>query len=91
MIRLAKSNFVTLIQDKERKHFTKKGCMIIVYFSLQGGNNAGHTVVVGDKEYDFHLLPSGIIQPNCISVIGKAFGTFRLIKLILNTEYFAIV
>ena len=25
----------------------------------QGGNNAGHTVVVGDKEYIFHLMPSG--------------------------------
>lgn len=37
----------------------------------QGGNNAGHTVVVGDKAYDFHLLPSGIIWPSCISVIGN--------------------
>lgn len=27
-----------------------------------GGNNAGHTVVVGEIEYDFHLLPSGIIH-----------------------------
>ncbi|XP_063957745.1 adenylosuccinate synthetase isozyme 1-like [Lytechinus pictus] len=40
-------------------------------FLLQGGNNAGHTVVVGDKEYDFHLLPSGIIHPFCTSVIGN--------------------
>lgn len=37
----------------------------------QGGNNAGHTVVVGEKEYDFHLLPSGIIHPKCASVIGN--------------------
>ncbi|KAK6639537.1 hypothetical protein RUM43_007810 [Polyplax serrata] len=37
----------------------------------QGGNNAGHTVVVGDKEYDFHLLPSGIINAKCKSVIGN--------------------
>jgi len=37
----------------------------------QGGNNAGHTVIVGDKAYDFHLLPSGIIWPNCISLIGN--------------------
>ncbi|KAK3924554.1 Adenylosuccinate synthetase [Frankliniella fusca] len=37
----------------------------------QGGNNAGHTVVVGDREYDFHLLPSGIINPKCKSVIGN--------------------
>ncbi|KAI1295602.1 Adenylosuccinate synthetase [Halotydeus destructor] len=37
----------------------------------QGGNNAGHTVVVGDVEYDFHLLPSGIINYNCTSVVGN--------------------
>lgn len=37
----------------------------------QGGNNAGHTVVVEGKSYDFHLLPSGIVWPNCISVIGN--------------------
>ncbi|CAG9860168.1 unnamed protein product [Phyllotreta striolata] len=37
----------------------------------QGGNNAGHTVVIGGVEYDFHLLPSGIIHPNSKSVIGN--------------------
>ncbi|XP_033631755.1 adenylosuccinate synthetase isozyme 1-like [Asterias rubens] len=36
-----------------------------------GGNNAGHTVVVDGTEYDFHLLPSGIINPDCKSVIGN--------------------
>nr|CAI5825111.1 unnamed protein product [Callosobruchus analis] len=37
----------------------------------QGGNNAGHTVVINGIEYDFHLLPSGIIHPKCKSVIGN--------------------
>uniref|UniRef100_A0A673L4L0 Adenylosuccinate synthetase n=1 Tax=Sinocyclocheilus rhinocerous TaxID=307959 RepID=A0A673L4L0_9TELE len=37
----------------------------------QGGNNAGHTVVVDEKEYDFHLLPSGIINTKCTSFIGE--------------------
>ncbi|XP_047096819.1 adenylosuccinate synthetase isoform X1 [Schistocerca piceifrons] len=37
----------------------------------QGGNNAGHTVVVDEREYDFHLLPSGIINPECKSLIGN--------------------
>ncbi|CAH0394921.1 unnamed protein product [Bemisia tabaci] len=37
----------------------------------QGGNNAGHTVVVDKTEYDFHLLPSGIINPKCKSIIGN--------------------
>lgn len=40
---------------------------------LQGGNNAGHTVVVDGVEFDFHLLPSGIINPRCTSVIGNNF------------------
>uniref|UniRef100_A0A671X944 Adenylosuccinate synthetase n=1 Tax=Sparus aurata TaxID=8175 RepID=A0A671X944_SPAAU len=37
----------------------------------QGGNNAGHTVVVDGKEYDFHLLPSGIINTKSTSLIGN--------------------
>lgn len=37
----------------------------------QGGNNAGHTVVVDGKEFDFHLLPSGIINEKSISIIGN--------------------
>jgi adenylosuccinate synthase len=35
-----------------------------------GGNNAGHTVVVGDKKYKFHLLPSGVIS-NKLNIIGN--------------------
>jgi len=37
----------------------------------QGGNNAGHTVVVGDQKYALHLLPSGILSPTCTPVIGN--------------------
>lgn len=37
----------------------------------QGGNNAGHTVVIGDQKYALHLLPSGILTPSCIPVIGN--------------------
>lgn len=41
----------------------------------QGGNNAGHTIVVttnGEKiTYDFHLLPSGLINPECMNLIGS--------------------
>nr|WP_297174948.1 adenylosuccinate synthase [uncultured Agathobaculum sp.] len=36
----------------------------------QGGNNAGHTVVVKDETYKLQLIPSGILYPNCINVIG---------------------
>jgi adenylosuccinate synthase len=37
----------------------------------QGGNNAGHTVVIGDQKYALHLLPSGILSPNVVPVIGN--------------------
>ena len=37
----------------------------------QGGNNAGHTVVVDEKEYIFHLIPSGILHKGKICCIGN--------------------
>lgn len=37
----------------------------------QGGNNAGHTVVIGDEEYALHLLPSGVLSPGAVPVIGN--------------------
>lgn len=37
----------------------------------QGGNNAGHTIVVGDRKYGLHQIPSGIMYPECVSVIGN--------------------
>ena len=37
----------------------------------QGGNNAGHTVVIGSEKYALHLLPSGILSPNVVPVIGN--------------------
>ncbi len=38
---------------------------------FQGGNNAGHTIVVGDRTFKLHLLPSGILRENVTSVIGN--------------------
>jgi len=37
----------------------------------QGGNNAGHTVVIGDESYALHLLPSGVLSPSVTPVIGN--------------------
>jgi adenylosuccinate synthase len=37
----------------------------------QGGNNAGHTVITGDRKYVLHLIPSGILRPNKQCVIGN--------------------
>jgi adenylosuccinate synthase len=38
---------------------------------FNGGNNAGHTVVIGDETYALHLLPSGILTPGVVPVIGN--------------------
>src|SRR5579862_1719278 len=37
----------------------------------QGGNNAGHTVVIGEEKYALHLLPTGVLSPHVIPVIGN--------------------
>jgi adenylosuccinate synthase len=42
-----------------------------VVVRFQGGHNAGHTLVIGDVEYKLHLLPSGIVRPNKLSIIGN--------------------
>ena len=47
----------------------KKSIKAVVRY--QGGNNAGHTVVVDQKKYAFHLLPSGILYKNKTCVIGN--------------------
>ena len=36
-----------------------------------GGNNAGHTIVVGKTKYDFHMLPSGLVNPKCQNILGS--------------------
>lgn len=41
---------------------------LVVRYS--GGNNAGHTVIVGDQEYKFHLIPAGILHPNVTAILG---------------------
>lgn len=38
---------------------------------FHGGNNAGHTVVVGDKKFFFHLIPSGVFHKKTVGVIGN--------------------
>lgn len=38
---------------------------------FNGGNNAGHTIIVSGKKYPFHLIPSGILQPKTIAVIAN--------------------
>ncbi len=47
---------------------SEKADVVIRY---QGGCNAGHTVVTGDQTYKFHLIPSGILYPGKICIIGN--------------------
>jgi len=49
---------------------------------FHGGNNAGHTVVVANKKYPFHLIPSAILNENVVGVIGN--GTIVDPKVLLD-------
>jgi len=42
-----------------------------VVVRFQGGHNAGHTLVVGNVEYKLSLLPSGVVRPDKLSIIGN--------------------
>ena len=46
----------------------EKADMVVRY---QGGNNAGHTIVVGDEKFALSLIPSGVLYPNVTPVIGN--------------------
>lgn len=49
--------------------FLAEGVDVVVRF--QGGNNAGHTVEVGDKQYKLHLVPSGILYDDKVNILGN--------------------
>ncbi|MEA4987397.1 MAG: adenylosuccinate synthase [Anaerovorax sp.] len=49
-------------------YLAKKADMVV---RGQGGNNAGHTVVIEDKKYALHLIPSGVLNKNAINIIGN--------------------
>ena len=49
-------------------NLAKKYDVVVRY---QGGHNAGHTIVVDEKKIALHLIPSGILYPECINVIGN--------------------
>ncbi len=55
-------------KGKITDYLAEKADMVVRY---QGGNNAGHTVVVKGHEYKLHLIPSGIFYPEKVCVIGN--------------------
>src|ERR1044072_7799134 len=48
---------------------------------FQGGNNAGHTIVRGDEEFRFHLIPSGILYPGLACAIGNGVVVYPRVLL----------
>ena len=55
-------------KGKVTDYLAQKASMVVRY---QGGNNAGHTVVVGDNEFKLRLIPSGILYPDTTCIIGN--------------------
>jgi len=49
--------------------YLSKDAEVVVRF--QGGNNAGHTVVTKEYKFQFHLIPSGILNPDILNIIGN--------------------
>ncbi len=54
-----------------------EGVDMVVRF--QGGNNAGHTVIIGDEKFVLHLVPSGIFRPALIASSATAWWLIRLV------------
>ncbi len=48
-------------------YFAQDADFVVRY---QGGNNAGHTVVIDEGEFKLHLLPSGVFNPNVVNILG---------------------
>src|SRR3954471_10068333 len=54
-------------KGKTTDFLAEQVAMVVRY---QGGDNAGHTVVIGDEVFKLHLVPSGILYPHILSVIA---------------------
>lgn len=55
-------------KGKVTDFLAEKADMVVRYM---GGNNAGHTVVVDEREFKLHLIPSGILYPDKMCIIGS--------------------
>lgn len=55
-------------KGKITDYLSSKAGLVVRY---QGGNNAGHTVVVDDQEFKLHLVPSGILYPGTLCILGN--------------------
>lgn len=59
---------------------------------VAGGSNAGHTIVVAGRTFKFHLLPSGMLNPSTVGVIGNGVVVHipTLLKEIKVSEGFTV-
>jgi adenylosuccinate synthase len=59
-----------------------------VVVRFQGGHNAGHTLVIGDKTTKLHLIPSGVLHPGVFNIIGNGvvLSPLALVEEILGLE-----
>jgi adenylosuccinate synthase len=55
-------------KGKVTDYFAEAADFVVRY---QGGNNAGHTVVIGEERFALSLVPSGVMNPNCTPVIAS--------------------
>ena len=65
--------------------YLARDAQIIVRFS--GGANAGHTIVIGNEQYALHLIPSGILYPDKMVILGAGMvidpeALFRELKML---------
>ncbi len=51
-------------------YFSEKADVVVRY---AGGNNAGHTIVIGDEKFALSLIPSGVMYPQVTPVIGAGY------------------
>jgi len=72
-------------KGKVTDFLAQKADIVVRY---QGGNNAGHTVVVNDDEFKLHLIPSGILYPDKVCIIGNGVVIDPAV-LIRELEYLA--
>ncbi|PKM47416.1 MAG: adenylosuccinate synthase [Firmicutes bacterium HGW-Firmicutes-8] len=72
-------------KGKVTDFLAEKADLVVRY---QGGNNAGHTVVVGENEFKLHLIPSGILYPEKTCIIGNGVVIDPAV-LIQELEYLA--
>lgn len=54
-------------KGKITDYFAQKSDLVVRF---QGGNNAGHTIIVGDRKIVLHIVPSGILNSHCLSIVG---------------------